>query len=184
FSSRRRHTRFSRDWSSDVCSSDLVRARAGACAGARGRVGAVAARAKHLGHSWQGRKTGARKTRHAPAARGAGARGGAAIMKKQRTVTFNHNPLLKRELPAWRSRLVMLGLMGCLLALAGRALYLRGVNTDFLQAKGESRYARTLEVPATRGRVTDRQGDILAVSTPVRSVWAIPSDAQLEPAQA
>ena len=105
-------------------------------------------------------------------------------MKKQRTVTFNHNPLLKRELPAWRSRLVMLGLMGCSLALAGRALYLQGVNNDFLQAKGESRYARTLEVPATRGRITDRQGDILAVSTPVRSVWAIPSDAQLEPAQA
>ena len=105
-------------------------------------------------------------------------------MKKQRAVTFNHNPLLKRELPAWRSRLVMLGLMGCSLALAGRALYLQGVNNDFLQAKGESRYARTLEVPATRGRITDRQGDILAVSTPVRSVWAIPSDAQLEPAQA
>ncbi len=105
-------------------------------------------------------------------------------MKKQRTVTFNHNPLLKRELPAWRSRLVMLGLMGCSLALGGRALYLQGVNHDFLQAKGESRYARTLEVPATRGRITDRQGDILAVSTPVRSVWAIPSDAQLEPAQA
>ena len=105
-------------------------------------------------------------------------------MKKQRTVTFNHTPLLKRELPAGRSRLVMLGLMGCSLALAGRALYLQGVNNDFLQAKGESRYARTLEVPATRGRITDRQGDILAVSTPVRSVWAIPSDAQLEPAQA
>jgi cell division protein FtsI (penicillin-binding protein 3) len=61
---------------------------------------------------------------------------------------------------------------------------LQGVNHDFLQAKGESRYARTLEVPATRGRITDRQGDILAVSTPVRSLWAIPSDAQLEPAQA
>lgn len=105
-------------------------------------------------------------------------------MKKQRTVTFNHNPLLKRELPAWRSRLVMLCLMGCSLALGGRALYLQGVNQDFLQAKGESRYARTLEVPATRGRITDRHGDILAVSTPVRSVWAIPSDARLEPAQA
>ncbi len=105
-------------------------------------------------------------------------------MKKQRTVTFNHNPLLKRELPAWRSRVVMLALMGCSVALTGRALYLQGVNHDFLQAKGESRYARTLEVPATRGRITDRHGDILAVSTPVRSVWAIPSDAQLEPAQA
>ena len=105
-------------------------------------------------------------------------------MKKQRSVTFNHNPLLKRELPAWRPRLVMLALMGCSLALAGRALYLQGIHHDFLQAKGESRYARTLEVPATRGRITDRHGDILAVSTPVRAVWALPSDARFEPAQA
>ena len=99
-------------------------------------------------------------------------------MKKQRTVTFNHNPLLKRELPAWRPRIVMLALMGCSLALVGRALYLQGVNDDFLQAKGASRYARVLEVPATRGRITDRHGDILAVSTPVRAVWALPADAR------
>lgn len=105
-------------------------------------------------------------------------------MKNPRPVTFNHNPLLKRDLPAWRPRVVMLALMGCSLAVAGRALYLQGINNDFLQAKGESRYARTLEVPATRGRITDRHGDILAISTPVRSVWALPSDAQLEPAQA
>ena len=104
-------------------------------------------------------------------------------MKKQRAVTFNHNPLLKRELPAWRPRIIMLALMGCSLALVGRALYLQGVNNDFLQAKGESRYARVLEVPATRGRITDRHGDILAVSTPVRAVWALPADARLEPAQ-
>lgn len=105
-------------------------------------------------------------------------------MKTQRTVTFNHNPVLQRELPAWRSRIVMLGLLGCSLALAGRALYLQGMNQDFLQAKGESRYGRTLAVPATRGRITDRHGNTLAVSTPVRSVWAIPADVQLEPAQA
>lgn len=105
-------------------------------------------------------------------------------MKKQRSVTFNHNPLLKRDLPAWRPRLVMLLLMGGSLALAGRAFYLQGIHHDFLQAQGESRYARTLEVPATRGRITDRHGDILAVSTPVRAIWALPSDARLEPAQA
>lgn len=105
-------------------------------------------------------------------------------MKKQRTVTFNHNPLLKRELPAWRARFVLVMLMGCSLALVGRALYLQGVNNSFLQAKGEMRYARVLEVPATRGRISDRNGDMLAVSTPVRSIWAIPADARLEPADA
>ena len=106
------------------------------------------------------------------------------MRKNQRTVTFNHNPLLKRELPMWRPRFVLLALLTGSLTLTGRALYLQGVNNDFLQAKGESRYARTLEIPPTRGRITDRHGDMLAVSTPVRSVWAMPSDAKLEPAQA
>ena len=40
-----------------------------------------------------------------------------------------------------------------------------------------------LEVPATRGKITDRQGDVLAVSSPVKSIWAIPEDARLNPSQ-
>jgi len=38
-------------------------------------------------------------------------------------------------------------------------------------------------VPATRGRVLDRHGDALAISTPVKSVWAIPEDLRASPAQ-
>lgn len=106
------------------------------------------------------------------------------MKKNQRSVTFNHNPLLKRDLPLWRPRIVLLLLLAGSVTLLGRALYLQGVNRDFLQAKGESRYARNIEVPATRGRITDRNGDMLAVSTPVRAVWALPADARLEPAQA
>jgi cell division protein FtsI (penicillin-binding protein 3) len=106
------------------------------------------------------------------------------MMQKQRTVTFNHNPLLKRELPVWRSRFVLMVLLGCLLVLVGRALFLQGIDNEFLQAKGEMRYARVLEVPATRGRITDRNGDMFAVSTPVRSIWAIPTDVSLEPGEA
>ncbi len=105
-------------------------------------------------------------------------------MNNKRSVTFNHNPLLKRDLPVWRPRFVLLALLAGSMTLGGRAVYLQGVNNDFLQAKGESRYARNIEVPATRGRITDRNGDMLAVSTPVRSVWAIPSDAKLPPADA
>ncbi|THF61902.1 penicillin-binding protein 2 [Pseudothauera nasutitermitis] len=106
------------------------------------------------------------------------------MRKKAQPVTLNHNPLLKRELPAWRARLVLVGLLGCSVALVARAAWLQGFNNEFLQAKGESRYSRVLEVPATRGRITDRNGDILAISTPVRSIWAIPSDARLSPADA
>ena len=68
--------------------------------------------------------------------------------------------------------------------LIGRSLYLQAINNEFLISKGESRYERTLEVPATRGRIMDRNGDVLAISTPVKSVWAIPEDARLQPADA
>ncbi len=106
------------------------------------------------------------------------------MKKNQRNVTFNHNPLLKRDLPVWRPRIVLIALLAGSATLLGRALYLQGVNHDFLQAMGESRYARNIEVPATRGRITDRHGDMLAVSTPVRAIWALPADARLEPTQA
>jgi cell division protein FtsI (penicillin-binding protein 3) len=53
------------------------------------------------------------------------------------------------------------------------------VNRDFLQAKGESRYGRTLTLTATRGRILDRHGEPLAMSTPVKSVTAIPDMATL-----
>ncbi|HYY61495.1 MAG TPA: penicillin-binding protein 2, partial [Burkholderiales bacterium] len=87
------------------------------------------------------------------------------------------------RLPVWRARIVLVALIGAFGALSVRALYLQAVKTDFLQEKGDARYSRVLEVPATRGRITDRHGEALAVSTPVKSVWAIPSDVQLKPAQ-
>ena len=55
---------------------------------------------------------------------------------------------------------------------------LQALKTDFLQEKGEARYRRVLEVPGTRGRILDRHGEALAVSTPVKSVWAIPEDVE------
>jgi len=87
--------------------------------------------------------------------------------------TFNHNPLLSERLPVWRARVVLIGLLLGSVVLSCRAAYLQGVNKDFLQQKGESRYARTLTMPANRGKVTDRHGEPLAISTPVRSIAAI-----------
>jgi len=83
----------------------------------------------------------------------------------------------------WRARFVFAALLIAFSALVLRALYLQALKTDFLQEKGDARYSRVLEVPATRGRVLDRNGEALAVSTPVKSIWAIPADVQLKPAQ-
>ena len=97
---------------------------------------------------------------------------------------FTNSPLLSQLLPAWRARFVAALILLAFGALAARSVWLQGVRNDFLQQKGESRYSRVIEMPATRGRITDRSGDMLAVSTPVKSVWAIPEDARLAPAQA
>jgi len=91
-------------------------------------------------------------------------------------------PLFIR-LPVWRARVVLLTLLASFGVLAGRAVYLQAVNTDFLQMKGESRFSRVLEVPATRGRILDRNGEAVAISTPVKSIWAIPEDVKATPAQ-
>jgi cell division protein FtsI (penicillin-binding protein 3) len=91
-------------------------------------------------------------------------------------VKFADSPVLAPTFPPWRARLV-LGLLAIAFGLlAGRAVYLQAWNNDFLRAKGESRYSRTLEIPANRGRILDRNGEALAVSTPVKSIWAIPED--------
>ena len=96
---------------------------------------------------------------------------------------FSNSPVLSQAVPAWRSRLMVLLLMAAFISLVVRSLYLQGINNDFLRGKGEARYERVLEIPATRGRIMDRQGDVLAISTPVKSIWAIPDDAKLQPAQ-
>ncbi|PUA16399.1 penicillin-binding protein 2 [Glaciimonas sp. PCH181] len=96
-------------------------------------------------------------------------------------VPFSASPVLKVKLPAWRSRTVLFLLFAAFLALVVRALWLQGVSTDFLQKQGASRYARTLELPATRGKITDRNGQVLASSVPVKAVWAIPEDVQDAP---
>jgi cell division protein FtsI (penicillin-binding protein 3) len=96
---------------------------------------------------------------------------------------FAESPVLKLRLPAWRSRLMALAILSCFGVLICRSFYLQVLNNDFLQEKGDSRYRRDLEISASRGRIADRHGDVLAISTPMKSVWAIPADARLTPQQ-
>ena len=87
------------------------------------------------------------------------------------------------HLPGGRSALLLGLLLLTFVALAGRAVYLQGLNNDFLQAKGESRYARAIEISATRGMIVDRNNEPLAISTPVESVAASPADLDITPEQ-
>lgn len=84
--------------------------------------------------------------------------------------------ILPVRFPAWRAHGVLALLVAAFAVLVARSVWLQSVESEFLRRQGEARYARVLEVPATRGRILDRNGEVLAVSTPVQSVWAIPED--------
>ncbi|SDY20344.1 penicillin-binding protein 2 [Nitrosomonas sp. Nm33] len=96
---------------------------------------------------------------------------------------MRHDPASSLALPLWRSRLLIMLLLLGLVALAGRAIYLQGLNKDFLQQQGQSRYSRIVELNAQRGKITDRHGEILAISAPVKSVWADPQKVNATPEQ-
>jgi len=96
-------------------------------------------------------------------------------------MNFATSPVLELRLPLWRSRFLIALFVAGFAVLAARAVYLQGWNDDFLRAKGESRYSRVIEISANRGRILDRNGEALAVSTPVKSIWAIPGDVEFTP---
>ena len=100
-----------------------------------------------------------------------------------RSVMYSSSPLLASKTPPWRSKFLV-ALVGLgFVVLVGRAVYVQIVGTQFFQKQGEIRYARTLELPASRGRVTDRNGLILAASVPAPSLWAIPKDLEADRTQ-
>jgi cell division protein FtsI (penicillin-binding protein 3) len=83
------------------------------------------------------------------------------------------------QLPGWRATALFVVLLAGLASLLVRGVYLQGIRNDFLQEKGNERYSRVIEVSAHRGMMTDRNGEPLAVSTPVESVWASPADVEI-----
>ncbi|MDK6079737.1 peptidoglycan D,D-transpeptidase FtsI family protein [Massilia varians] len=91
-------------------------------------------------------------------------------------VAFSKSPVLAVNVPNWRSRLVLFVLFAAFAALAVRALWLQGVSTQFLQKQGKSRYERLVELPAARGKIMDRNGQVLASSLPVKAVAAFPKE--------
>lgn len=100
-----------------------------------------------------------------------------------RSVLYSSSPLLASKTPVWRSKLIVAGVALAFAGLAGRAAYIQIFGNEFFQRQGEVRFARTLELPANRGRILDRNGLILASSVPAPSIWAIPEDVETSKSQ-
>ena len=90
------------------------------------------------------------------------------------------HPDITAKLPGWRATALFIILLAGLAGLLGRGVYLQGIHNDFLQKKGNARYSRVIEVSAHRGMLSDRNGEPLAVSTPVESVWASPPEVEAD----
>lgn len=101
----------------------------------------------------------------------------------RRGVQYTSSPLLASRTPVWRSKLVVGAIALGFCGLAARAAYIQVVANDFFQRQGEVRFARTLDLPANRGRILDRNGLILASSVPSPSIWAIPEDVEIDNAK-
>ncbi|MFK7955802.1 MAG: peptidoglycan D,D-transpeptidase FtsI family protein [Lysobacterales bacterium] len=75
--------------------------------------------------------------------------------------------------------LLTLGL--CAVALLARAIDLQVLRQDFYQNEGDARHVRQVEIAASRGMILDRNGEALAISTPVQSIWTKPRELLAEP---
>ena len=94
----------------------------------------------------------------------------AANSNSVRSVNYATSPLLASKTPPWRSRFVVVLVGGAFLLLLGRAVHLQIVATDFYQAQGEKRFVYRQPLPASRGRILDRNGLVLATSVALPSV--------------
>src|SRR5450759_2968586 len=75
-----------------------------------------------------------------------------------------------------RRKFLVVFMMGCMLVLMGRAIDLQVLSKQFLKHQGDMRQVDDVSVSAYRGMITDRNGDPLAISTPVESIWINPRE--------
>ena len=100
-----------------------------------------------------------------------------------RSIRLHLQPVAGQPTPVWRSKFIVAAIALGFVGLAARAAYIQVFANDFFQRQGEVRFARTLELPANRGRILDRNGLILASSVPAPSIWAIPEDVERDKAK-
>lgn len=82
-----------------------------------------------------------------------------------------------------RKRLMVVGgvLAACCGVLVARAAHLQVISEEFYQQQGDARFLREVPIATSRGMITDRNGEPLAVSSPVESIWANPKELLVHP---
>ncbi|WP_250479581.1 MULTISPECIES: penicillin-binding protein 2 [unclassified Caballeronia] len=100
--------------------------------------------------------------------------------------SFSRSEVNARQSQQWRSRLVGAAFAVAFVALTVRAFWVQGVDDGFYRKQGEIRQVRDLPLPASRGRILDRNGSPLAASISVRSLCidASDDDSRISPQQA
>ena len=104
-----------------------------------------------------------------------------------RLVGFSTSPNLVLRLPMWRSRLMLFLLFFVFTLLLIRAFWIQGPGNAFYEAKAVRGTQRELELPASRGKILDRNGQVIATSLEAKSVIAyndtVPDDLSAEKIQ-
>src|SRR5690606_9691624 len=145
------------------------------------RVRPAAARAGHLGGEQPHRPGRALAPGHeVPGYRRD--RGGAAMRFVRASSGTAKKPRPRAQFNLRGRLMLVAGAMGlCAVALVVRAVDLQLVDNDFSQRKADARFLREVPIPTSRGMITDRNGEPLAVSSPVESLWANPQELANDP---
>jgi len=89
-------------------------------------------------------------------------------------ISFSSTPNLVLRLPMWRSRLILFLIFIGFTALVVRAVWVQGFGNSFYEEKGNKATLRSIEMPASRGKILDRHGEVLATSLLAKAIIAFP----------
>ena len=87
--------------------------------------------------------------------------------------------VVEEQSSSWRYSLIISLMLVVAIFLSYRALSIQVLDNDFLQHQGDARHLRTIDLPAHRGMILDRNGEVLALSSPVTTVWADPTNVDI-----